>query len=114
MHCLKTSKAKGKPEDMPKPNIRLSNLAIEDLVQIEAYTARTWGDVQVKQYMQKLKTRFYWLGENPALGKQRPELGKSVLSFPEEQHVIYYRVTDTCLEVARILHKSMDVEAQGI
>ncbi|MDQ6987358.1 MAG: type II toxin-antitoxin system RelE/ParE family toxin, partial [Mariprofundaceae bacterium] len=71
-------------------------------------------DIQSGVYMNQLKTRFFWLYENPQLGKQRQELAPALFSFPEGNHVIFYRVNEGMLEVARVLHKEMDVEQQFI
>jgi len=94
--------------------IKLSKLAILDLAQIEDYTARTWGEAQSASYMNQFKTRLRWLSENPLLGKNRPEVGQALYSFPEGKHVIYYRANADVLEVSRILHEGMDVENQFV
>jgi len=92
--------------------VKLSHLAVADLVDIEAYTARTWGDVQVEAYLGQLEERFYWLAEHVHLGQPRGEIAPNLYSFPEGKHIIFYRYNGGMLEVARILHRSMDVEQQ--
>jgi len=97
---------------MAELNIQLAKLAIQDLVAIEDYTARTWGQVQADKYLTALEQRFYWLSENAKLGTLRKNIGCDVYSFPEGSHVIFYRVKGSALEIARILHQSMDLDVQ--
>jgi len=92
--------------------VRLSDLALEDLMSIEDYTAKTWGEVQAGEYLDQLEQRFYWLTEHAGAGKQRDALASGLFSFPQGHHVIFYRVSSSAFEVARILHQSMDVEHQ--
>jgi len=92
--------------------LRLSDLAVADLVDIEDYTARTWGDAQADKYLDQLEQRFYWLVEHVQLGKSRAGIEPGLFSFPEGRHIIFYRFNGTMLEIPRILHRSMDVEQQ--
>jgi len=92
--------------------VKLSDLAVTDLVEIEEYTARTWGEAQTQGYMGKIRTRLYRLAGHALTGKRRAELGKDLYSFPEEHHIIFYRLIGDMLEVARVLHHAMDVEHQ--
>jgi len=103
---------RGAQEEMPAFKVKLSDLAFTDLVKIEDYTVRTWGEAQAKVYMDKIKTRFFWLAGHALAGKRRAELGKDLYSFPEEHHIIFYRLNGEVLEVARVLHHAMDVEHQ--
>jgi len=50
------------------------------------------------------------LAEWPDLGRERPELGRDIRSFPVETHVVYYRVRSD-VEVVRVLHGRRDVDA---
>jgi len=103
---------RGTQEEMPTFKVKLSDLAIEDLVKIEDYTAKIWGEAQAKVYVNKLKERIYWLAGHAMAGKKRDEPGKDLYSFPEERHIIFYRLNGDMLEVARVLHQSMDIEHQ--
>jgi len=92
--------------------IKLSDLALTDLVDIEDYTARTLGDDQADEYLDPLEKRFYWLAEHVQVGKSRADIAPSLCSFPQGHHIIFYRAGGSMLEVARILHQSMDIEHQ--
>lgn len=50
------------------------------------------------------------LAEHPALGRERPELGDGIRSFPAAgSYLVYYRYSATTLRVLRILHTARDV-----
>jgi len=94
---------------MAKIQVKLSDLAIHDLAGIEDYTARTWGDDQADEYLEQ---RFYWLAEHVGAGKSRDEIAQGLSSFPQGRHVIFYRASNSLLEIARVLHQAMDIEHQ--
>jgi len=97
---------------MSKIQFKLSDLALEDLMGIEDYTAKTWGETQPDEYLDQLEQRFYWLAEHAGAGKSREALAPGLSSFPQGRHIIFYRFGGSLLEVARILHQSMDIEHQ--
>jgi len=97
---------------MPEIQIKLSDLAIQDMISIEGYTAQTWGERQADTYMNQLEQRFYWLAEHAGVGKARDEIAQGLSSFPQGRHIIFYRSSGSILEVARVLHQTMDVEHQ--
>ena len=97
---------------MSKIQFKLSDLALDDLMAIEDYTAKTWGETQADEYLDQLEQRFYWLAEHAGAGKSRKALAPGLSSFPQGHHIIFYRAGGSMLEVARILHQSMDIEHQ--
>ena len=48
------------------------------------------------------------LREHPLLGSESSEVKRGYRAFPAGQHVIFYRILGDTLEVAGILHVSMD------
>lgn len=48
---------------------------------------------------------------NPKMGRSRSELGTDLRSFPHGNYVIFYRVADQVVSIARVLHSAMDIEA---
>jgi len=97
---------------MAEVQIKLSDLAVQDMVGIEDYTARTWDDNQADEYLNQLEQRFYWLAEHVGVGKPRDEIAQGLSSFPQGRHIIFYRNSGSILEVARVLHQSMDIQHQ--
>jgi toxin ParE1/3/4 len=88
---------------------RLAKAAQDDLREIRDYTRISWGDKQARHYLSEIKECFETLVKNPELGKSRDEVREGLRSINVGRHVIFYRVGDSAIEVARILHGRMDV-----
>lgn len=94
------------------PSFRLSNKAVQDLLDIGRYTQKKWGVKQRNTYLKQLDNSFTQLSENPNLGIRCDYIAKGYRKFPQQSHVIYYRSSsDNIVEIIRILHKSMDVDS---
>lgn len=91
------------------PGFRLTPDAQSDLIEIRRFTIKQWGSVQSQKYLSELQQTIRLLAETPSLGKSRPDVGSSVLSFPCVSHVIYYVVHEKQkqLVVFGVLHKRM-------
>lgn len=51
-----------------------------------------------------------WLTENTQLGKKRDDIQPGFYTYPEGSHFIVYRESNEGIEIARVLHQSMDIE----
>lgn len=91
---------------------RLSKLADEDLLSIFRYTIETWGPDQVSIYLQLLESARDQLAENPLRvgSKAREDLAPGCRIFRAGKHFFVYRIKGGIVEIARILHESMDFE----
>ncbi len=88
----------------------LRQLAEQDLEVIWLYSLEQWGIQQADAYIHSLTNRFLWLSEQPLLGKRRDDIKKTYYSFPEGEHVIFYKVrTDKQIDIIGIPHHSMDI-----
>ena len=92
------------------PAYQLSEEAQNDLKEISRYTRENWGNKQVKYYLVELAAGFENLARSPKLGKARDEIEKGIRSFPVARHIIFYRTGTECIEIARVLHASMDIK----
>jgi toxin ParE1/3/4 len=86
---------------------RLTPDAQTDLIEIRRFTVKQWGTAQSQKYLLELRQTIRLLAETPSLGKSRPDVGSSVLSFPHVSHVIYYVAHEQQLIVFGVLHKRM-------
>jgi len=89
-------------------NYKLSPLAEKDLQKILSTTIDTWGVEQAKIYAESLDTALMKLAQYPEFGRTRNKLYVNARSFPLEKHIIFYKIAQTGIEVARILHQRMD------
>jgi toxin ParE1/3/4 len=62
--------------------------------------------------MRALEATFNLLVLNPRLGRNIDDIRKGYFKFPTASHILIYRLNKAQVEIARILHKSSDVEAK--
>ena len=88
-----------------------TNKAVEDLSEIWNYNVETWSESQAEIYYSLLIDSCQELANKPSQGKSYEVVEKNVLGYKTGQHVIFYRiVTETEIEVVRILHGMMDMK----
>jgi len=91
----------------------LTNRAKYDLKEIGRYTQKTWGRDQRDVYLRMLDLSFHQLAENPLIGNDCSEIRPGYLKFNAGNHVIFYlQKFDDLIEIVRILHVRMDIEAR--
>ena len=88
-------------------NYRITTDAQNDLIKIRQYTLIQWGEKQSKKYISELRNTIGFLSQSPLIGKQQPELGSDIFSFPHSSHVIYFIIHKQQLVVFAVLHKCM-------
>jgi toxin ParE1/3/4 len=90
---------------------RLSDRAEADLGEIWDYSAEKWGVDQADRYIDALMSRFRWLSGNAALWQPRSDLTEGLYSYPQQSHLIYFRICrdeEDVIEIARVLHGRME------
>ncbi|MDG1572496.1 type II toxin-antitoxin system RelE/ParE family toxin [Robiginitalea sp. M366] len=91
----------------------LTNTAVEDLGNIWNYTLDEWSESQADKYYQGLVDCFQDLATNPELGKDYKGIASSLIRFPFNKQLIFYRIMDPDLiEITRILHGRMDLKVR--
>ena len=88
----------------------LSEIAKEDLLEIFLYTLEFWGEDQAPVYQNMIATAIQRIAENPFTpgSKALDEVMQGVRTFRCGKHFLIYRVQSSQVEIARILHESMD------
>lgn len=89
---------------------RVTPRARDDLKSIARYTQYQWGKLQRDKYLKLLEQRFEWIGENPLSGKNRKDIHAGYYSFPQGEHLVFYRLGTGIVEIIGVLHQDMDVE----
>ena len=90
------------------PNLELSGPARDDIEDIAHYTYLKYGEAQVDVYLQILNGRMALIAQDPTIGHRRDDLPKHYRALQAGKHVIVYRTINNTINVARILHGSMD------
>lgn len=89
-----------------------SREAERDLIEIEDYTATTWGDKQAEKYLREIEAAFAEITKNPETGRMRPDIPAPYLCYSVGSHLIIYRVNQAKrqVEVLNIVHPAMDIK----
>jgi toxin ParE1/3/4 len=87
---------------------RVSAEARSDLDEVWLHIANDNSDAADK-YIRAIVSRFAMLASMPHLGRARPELSPGLRSFVVGHHVIFYRLFDGGVEVARVLDGVRDL-----
>lgn len=90
----------------------VSKAARADLKNIAAYTQKTWGAKQRRAYIKELDASFHFLAENPLSGTACDYIEEGLRKHAHQQHIIFYESDLGNVFIVRVLHKSMDVNAQ--
>ena len=89
----------------------LTNKAFEDLAEIYSYTFEEWSEKQAEKYYLMLLSSCEEIAENPDLGKKYDIVTENLLGYKSNEHLIFYlKLSNTEIEVIRILHGSMDLK----
>jgi toxin ParE1/3/4 len=82
--------------------------ARHDLADILVYSERFWGRRQRDIYRAALRHGFETVRDNPGIGIAKDAIEPGMRVHPVEHHLLYYRLNDNVVEIARILHERMD------
>ena len=86
-----------------------SPAAAADINEIWDYSAGNWGPDQADRYTDGIRDICIDLASGTRTGRQT-ELRAGLLKHPAGRHMVYYRQTETGIDVIRILHQSMDID----
>ena len=91
--------------------VELSPSALHDLESIGDFIAQD-SPHRAKNHVLKLRHHCNAIAKTPLAFRLRTELGKSIRSSVYGNYVIFYCADQNVLRILRILHGSMDIEAQ--
>lgn len=81
-----------------------------DLELIWRYTLDQWGEQQADTYIRQLNEGFHLLAREPETGRDCGYIRPGYRKYHTGRHIIFYRpVSDSEIEVVRVLHERMDV-----
>jgi toxin ParE1/3/4 len=93
------------------PSFRLTERAKADLRSIGRYTQATWGREQRNNYLVRLDACFHVLAREPHRGRACDDIRPGYRQYHIGRHLIFYREFSEGVEIIRILHDRMDIEA---
>ena len=86
----------------------VTELARSDLDKIWDYIARH-NPTAADRLMDQIETQCQRLAAAPQLGRQRPHYAAGLCSYRVRKYLIFYFVTATGIEIARVLHGARDL-----
>lgn len=86
----------------------LAKRARQDLIDIRRYTVNRWGKEQAKKYINLIRKCADDLANQRRQGKLREDVAPDLKSYHIGRHVIFYIEFKEGIEIARVLHDSMD------
>ena len=87
---------------------RLFPLAEADLEEIWLYTFNNWSLEQADKYHASIVAAFEGLAAGVKTGP-RVDIREGYLKYAVGSHFVYYRLSDSGIDIVRVLHQKMDV-----
>lgn len=94
---------------MAELNYQLRKEAQLDLEDIFDYSDEVFGLNIAVKYLNDLEAIFFNLCEYPNIGKNRSDIQVGVYSFVHREHLILYKISETKIDILRVLHQSRDL-----
>lgn len=89
-------------------NLKVSELAQEDLIAIYEYVAAK-DESAASRLMQTFKEKFNLLAQFPNLGRERNELLLELRSFQVGRYLVCYQPIADGIEILRVQHSARDL-----
>lgn len=102
---------------MTRFKLRFSKHAVQDIADVLGYTLTQFGEQKFREYQELIRKALTDIAANPDLAqaKHRPELHVDARTFhiarpgKRARHFFIYRVKGEFIDIARLLHDSMDL-----
>ncbi len=89
---------------------RLSPQATEDIFQLHAYGARTFGITQADTYLSELLDAFDSIEKFPEIGRDISILRAGYRRHEFKRHSIFYKIEDNRVVIIRVLDNRRDAD----
>lgn len=95
-----------------KPKLLLTHRALDDIAEIETYSAKEWGRRTAKKYLADVEAALERLQEDPGL--LRPETGfhDKLCFYRVNRHLLACDVDAKAIIVLTVIHASRDIPSR--
>jgi toxin ParE1/3/4 len=90
--------------------LELSEAALADIRSIREFTLEHWGTTQEEIYLNSMWSVFLEIQKKPSSFRFRNDLFPSCQIATCGSHLILFRIHNEAVQVARVLHRSMDFQ----
>jgi len=81
-----------------------------DLEDIWDYSVAHWGTEPTERYIRQLWRHAEEIAAQPRLGQPCDGIREGYRKYRSGSHVLFYRLAESGIEIARILHERMDCD----
>lgn len=81
--------------------------ARKDLSHIRLWTVKNFGSVQANHYLAQIDDLLRFVAENPGVALDASGIRSDLKKTVVRSHVAFFRVSETSVDVVRILHGGM-------
>lgn len=96
----------------PDYDLKLSEEAYDDLINIQNYTFSFYGEDGWIKYGHALDEAMKHIQFHPHSGHHREDIPQSYLAWNINEHIMIYRIEDQVIYLVRVLHGKMDFRFQ--
>jgi toxin ParE1/3/4 len=64
--------------------------------------------------LDRINGAFTMLADNPLAGREPPELGRGIRSFPVGNYIVFYEAVTHGAKVVRVLHGARDITSEDL
>ena len=89
----------------------LTRRANIDLIRIEEFSLRKWGEDQTEHYINDLYQIFREIARKPEMGRLRYDRSFPFFMAPARMHFAIYKPIDSGIIIATILHSHRNIES---
>tara|TARA_R110002167_G_scaffold13550_2_gene56148 strand:- start:52 stop:351 length:300 start_codon:yes stop_codon:yes gene_type:complete len=87
---------------------RFTPTAESDLTDIAYFIARD-NPAHAASFVDEIIRHCHDIADTPGVGRVRPDLAAGIHSLPHGRYLIFYRIVESGIEVARVLHGARDI-----
>ncbi|MGJ3233198.1 MAG: type II toxin-antitoxin system RelE/ParE family toxin [Oceanicaulis sp.] len=88
--------------------VQVSSDARKDLAEHFRTSVREWGAAHAREYFSKLRSAVMRLNEMPSAWPWAPDVRPELRRMIWRNHIVYFRETDTEVQVLAVLHGRQD------
>ncbi len=92
------------------PQVTIAPDAEHDLIQIGLYIARD-NPGRAIAFVDEITDTFEELAHQPRMGRDRVDVLPNLRGFSHGDYLIFYRIVEQGIEVARVIHGARDISA---
>ena len=98
------------PEPRSLVKVEILPAAEADLLNLLEYGASQWGRDAALRFVLSFHEVYQLLADYPQIGRERPEVNQEIRSWSHRGHIVFYRLYESRVLIARIIHGSADIK----